>query len=63
MFDLSEMKLNLSMIRRFFEKEMDYDGNPLDNGYLFKDLKISARSCASYAFKKSGCKIRCLIIE
>ena len=34
--------LNLSMIRRFFEKEMDYDGNPVDNGYLFKDLKISA---------------------
>ena len=34
--------LNLSMIRRFFEKEMHYDGNPVDNGYLFKDLKISA---------------------
>ena len=34
--------LNLSMIRRFFEKEIDCEGNLVDNGYLFKDLKISA---------------------
>lgn len=33
--------LNLSMIRSFFEKELDYQGKQVDNSYLFKDLKIS----------------------
>lgn len=32
--------LNLSMIRRFFEKELDEKGNETDNCYLFKDLHI-----------------------
>ena len=35
--------LNLSMIRRFFEKELDPCGNPADNAYMFKDLKIAGR--------------------
>lgn len=34
--------LNLSMIRRFFEAEIGFDGKEIQNGYLFKDLKISA---------------------
>ena len=34
--------LNLSMVRRFFELEMDDQGSQIDNGYLFKDLKISS---------------------
>lgn len=33
--------LNLSMIRRFFEAEIDDGGTPIDNGYLFDDLAIS----------------------
>lgn len=27
--------LNLSMLRRFFELELDEDGNQIDNGYIF----------------------------
>lgn len=34
--------LNLSMIRRFFESEIGFDGKEIQNGYLFEDLKISA---------------------
>ena len=34
--------LNQSMIRRFFELELDDNGRKIDNGYIFKDLKISA---------------------
>ncbi|MCQ4637876.1 ATP-binding protein [Anaerovorax odorimutans] len=34
--------LNLSMIRRFFELELDSKGNPIDNGYLFEGMKIQA---------------------
>ncbi len=33
--------LNLSMIRRFFEAEMDKEGNLIDNSHLFDGLKIS----------------------
>lgn len=33
--------LNLSMIRRFFEKELDANGEKIENGYLFDDLKIT----------------------
>lgn len=32
--------LNLSMIRRFFEEELDANGEKIENGYLFDDLKI-----------------------
>ena len=34
--------LNLSMIRRFFEKEMDDQGQQVDNGYLFDGLAITS---------------------
>lgn len=34
--------LNLSMLRRFFERELDDKGNAIDNGKLFKSLNISA---------------------
>lgn len=34
--------LNLSMIRRFFEQEIGFDGEEIQNGYLFEDLKISS---------------------
>lgn len=33
--------LNLSMIRRFFEDEIDWRGEPVDNGHIFADLAIS----------------------
>lgn len=33
--------LNLSMIQRFFEMEMDREGNLMDNSHLFDGLKIS----------------------
>lgn len=33
--------LNLSMIRRFFEKELNANGEKIENGYLFDDLKIT----------------------
>ena len=33
--------LNLSMIRRFFEKELDSCGKQTDNKYIFNNLKIS----------------------
>lgn len=32
--------LNLSMIRRFFEEELDANGEKIENGYLFNGLKI-----------------------
>lgn len=32
--------LNLSILRRFFESEKDPNGRPVDNRYIFKDLKI-----------------------
>ncbi len=38
----SGKKLNLSMIRRFFEIEMDFDGQIQDNSYLFENLFIGA---------------------
>ena len=34
--------LNLSMIRRFFEQEMDLDGSVISNGYLFDNLDIAS---------------------
>lgn len=34
--------LNQSMIRRFFERELDDNGQKIDNGYIFQDLKIFA---------------------
>lgn len=34
--------LNLSMIRRFFEKEIGFDGGEIQNGYLFQNLMISS---------------------
>ncbi len=33
--------LNLSMIRRFFEREIDAYGEEIENGYLFDGLKIT----------------------
>ena len=33
--------LNLSMIRRFFEKELDSDGKHIDNRHLFENLVIT----------------------
>lgn len=33
--------LNLSMIRRFFEEELDTEGEKIDNGYLFHKLNIA----------------------
>lgn len=33
--------LNLSMIRRFFEEEMNANGEKIENGYLFEGLKIT----------------------
>lgn len=33
--------LNLSMIRRFFEDELDENGEKIENGYLFDGLKIT----------------------
>lgn len=34
--------LNLSMVRRFFEKELDDQGRQVDNGYLFDGLAIAS---------------------
>ena len=34
--------LNLSMLRRFFEKELDSGGKQIDNGYIFDALAISS---------------------
>lgn len=34
--------LNLSMIRRFFEDEIGYDGKKISNSYLFANLEISS---------------------
>lgn len=34
--------LNLSMIRRFFEQEIDSDGSVISNGYLFDNLDIAS---------------------
>lgn len=34
--------LNLSMIRRFFEREITFDGKDISNGYLFDNLEISS---------------------
>lgn len=34
--------LNLSMIRRFFEQEISFDGKKIQNGYLFENLEISS---------------------
>lgn len=34
--------LNQSMLRRFFELELDEAGNPVDNGALFENLKIAS---------------------
>lgn len=36
--------LNLSMIRRFFEEELKENGDKIENGYLFNNLKISEKS-------------------
>ena len=33
--------LNLSMIRRFFEAELNASGEKIENGYLFNGLKIT----------------------
>lgn len=33
--------LNLSMIRRFFEEELNPNGEKIENGYLFEGLKIT----------------------
>lgn len=33
--------LNLSMIRRFFEEELDENGEKIENAYLFRGLKIT----------------------
>jgi len=33
--------LNMSMVRRYFEDERDYEGNKTDNSYLFDGLKIT----------------------
>ena len=34
--------LNLSMLRRFFEKELDENGKAADNAYVFENLRISS---------------------
>lgn len=34
--------LNLSMIRRFFEREITFEGKDILNGYIFDNLKISS---------------------
>lgn len=34
--------LNLSMLRRFFEFEIDEDKEQVKNGYLFEQLKIAS---------------------
>lgn len=34
--------LNLSMLRRFFEKELDEKGKAADNSYIFENLRISS---------------------
>lgn len=44
--------LNLSMIRRFFELELDASGNPVDNRYMFESLKIA--SCGERYLSEQG---------
>lgn len=44
--------LNQSMIRRFFELEYDFDGNIVDNGVIFEDLKIA--SCGETYLSHQG---------
>lgn len=44
--------LNQSMLRRFFEKELDGDGNQIDNSYIFRGLQIA--SCGERYLSKQG---------
>ena len=44
--------LNMSMIRRFFELEIDSKGNKISNAYIFEHLKIS--SCGEEYMSKQG---------
>lgn len=44
--------LNQSMLRRFFEMELDGDGNQIDNRYIFQNLQIS--SCGERYLSKQG---------
>ncbi|MDC7287969.1 ATP-binding protein [Blautia schinkii] len=44
--------LTQSMLRRFFEQEIDGEGNPVDNRYIFQDLQIA--SCGEQYMSKQG---------
>lgn len=44
--------LNQSMLRRFFEMELDEAGNPVDNRYIFQNMKIT--SCGEVYLSKQG---------
>ena len=54
--------LNLSMLRRFFELELDENGQKIDNSYIFRALRIS--SCGEqYTCHQEQYPVICLTLK